>query len=55
MSTKAKLEQAHLLIMQAANGPSLALVKGVASKAALVESLGKLRAATDIIEGLIGV
>ena len=53
MNAMAKLERAHKLIMQAAAGPSLALVKGKGKRSELAESVTKLREAADILEGMV--
>lgn len=47
---RAKLETAHRLIMQAAEGPSLAILRNKGNRALLKDSVVKLRAAADIIE-----
>lgn len=54
MSIQEDLAQAHRLIMQAALPANVALVKGVANRRALRESIVKLKSAIDIIEGVIG-
>lgn len=54
MSIKTDLEQAHRLVMQAAEGPAMGLLRGKGNRAELTESVRKLRLAVDIIEGIIG-
>ena len=54
MSVKSDLERAHLLIMQAGEGPGLALIKNKANRAMLLESVRKLKLAIDIIERVLG-
>lgn len=54
MNTFDKLALAHRLIMQAAAGPSLALVKNKGNRTALRESIELLKSATSIIEGIVG-
>jgi hypothetical protein len=53
MSTPAKLEAAHKLIMQSAIGPSEALIRKKGSRAQLQQSVDKMKAAIEILEGII--
>lgn len=52
--SKDRLEQAHRAIMQSAHGPSMALLRGMASRALLVESVKQLKFATKLLEEIIG-
>lgn len=54
MSVQADLTTAHRLIMQAAEGPSMALLRNKGNRSLLAASVKKLRAAADLIEGVIG-
>ena len=45
-----KLATAHRLIMESAEGPSLALLRGKAKRSQLADSLRKLRHAIELIE-----
>ena len=47
------LNAAHRLIMEAAEGPSEALLHGKASRAKLASSAAKLRHALQLIEGVL--
>ena len=49
------LNVAHRLIMEAAEGPSEALLRGKASRGKLSSSATKLRHALELIEGVINV
>ena len=49
-----RLAEAHYAIMQAARGPSEALVRGRASRALLVESVKELEFATRLLKEIIG-
>ena len=48
-----KLTTAHRYIMEAGEGPSMALIKGKASRSALDRSARKLRMALSLIEEVI--
>ena len=52
--TQRTLAEAHRAIMQAATGPSEALLRGRASRAILVESVKQLKFATQLLEEVIG-
>ena len=47
------LTHAHRLIMEAAQGPSEALLRGKASRAKLAESAANLRHALTLIDGVL--
>ncbi len=48
------IQEAHRAIMRASIPPCLALVRGVASRAGLVESVEQLKFATRLLEEVIG-
>jgi hypothetical protein len=50
-----RLAEAHKAIMAAASGPSEALLRGQASRSALVKSVEQLKLATEILEEVIGL
>lgn len=53
ITAEGKLAIAHRMIMQSAEGPSLALLRGKAKRSELAETLRKLRHAIKLIEEVV--